>query len=95
MKNVDGYAGHVEYGEGEEYVCVMNHLDVVAAGEGWTRPPFGGVLEGNLLYGRGATDNKGPAVAALYCLCALRDLGLRGTKPVSYTHLDVYKRQIQ
>ena len=80
VKNVDGYAGHVEYGEGEEYVCVMNHLDVVAAGEGWTRPPFGGVLEGNLLYGRGATDNKGPAVAALYCLCALRDLGLSGTK---------------
>ncbi len=33
-KNVDGYAGHVEYGEGEELIGVLSHLDVVPPGMG-------------------------------------------------------------
>src|SRR4051794_3918976 len=28
-KNVDGYAGHIEYGEGEELIGVLSHVDVV------------------------------------------------------------------
>ncbi|MCY9674515.1 dipeptidase PepV, partial [Bacillus pumilus] len=36
VKNVDGYAGHIEYGEGEDIVGVLCHVDVVPAGDGWT-----------------------------------------------------------
>jgi len=73
-KNVDGYAGHAEYGAGNEIVGVLVHLDVVPAGDGWTKPPFEGVVEDGKLFGRGASDNKGPAVAALYCLRAVADV---------------------
>jgi succinyl-diaminopimelate desuccinylase len=73
-KNVDGYAGHAEHGSGEEIVGVLVHLDVVPAGDGWTKPPFDGLVEDGRLYGRGASDNKGPAVAALYCLRAVADV---------------------
>ena len=75
-KNVDNYAGHIEYGEGEELVGILAHCDVVPAGEGWTKPPFSGSIEGGRMYGRGAMDDKGPAVAAIYCLKTLKDLGI-------------------
>lgn len=74
VKNVGGRAGHVEYGEGEGLVGVLVHCDVVPAGEGWTRPPFGGEVENGRIYGRGVMDDKGPAIAAIYCLKALSDL---------------------
>ena len=72
-KNLDGYAGYAEYGSGDEMVGILCHLDVVPAGEGWTRPPFGGVIEGDKLFGRGTTDNKGPAISAIYALKAVQE----------------------
>jgi succinyl-diaminopimelate desuccinylase len=36
VKNVDGYAGHIEIGSGDELVGILCHVDVVPAGEGWT-----------------------------------------------------------
>ena len=50
-KNVDYYAGHAEYGEGEGNAVVMAHLDVVPAGEGWSTDPFTMVLDDNHAYG--------------------------------------------
>jgi len=75
VKNVDGYAGHVEYGEGEEILGVLVHLDVVPPGSGWDCDPFAGQVNGGKLVGRGAVDNKGPAVIALYALKALKESG--------------------
>src|SRR6266540_4154806 len=47
-------------------VAVYNHLDVQPAMEPeWTREPFKFSVEGELYYGRGATDDKGPALTAL------------------------------
>ncbi len=76
-KNVDGYAGHVEFGEGEEIIGVLVHLDVVPEGDGWTYPPYSGQLVDNRIYGRGAIDDKGPAVSVLYGLKAIKDAGLK------------------
>jgi acetylornithine deacetylase/succinyl-diaminopimelate desuccinylase-like protein len=48
-------------------LTVYNHLDVQPAEAGeWRTPPFSLTVEGDLYRGRGATDDKGPALAALY-----------------------------
>lgn len=74
VKNVDGYAAHIEYGKGEGLVGVLSHCDVVPAGEGWTYPPFSGEIVGNRIYGRGTSDDKNAVISAIYCLKALKDL---------------------
>ena len=74
--NMDGHLGWCEYGEGEEMVAVLGHLDVVPAGEGWTVAPYGGEVKDGSIWGRGTSDDKGPSIAAIYALAALRDSGL-------------------
>ena len=76
VENVDGYAGFVEIGQGEEELAVLVHLDVVPAGQGWSVGPFSGDIRDGYLYGRGAVDDKGPAVAALFALKILMDAGV-------------------
>jgi succinyl-diaminopimelate desuccinylase len=80
--NLDGYIGYVEYGQGKEYIAVLSHLDVVPVGEGWTYPPYGGEIHDGKIYGRGSADDKGPAMAALYALKALKDSNLSISKRV-------------
>ena len=75
-QNVDGQLGWCEYGEGEEMVAVLGHLDVVPAGDGWSFDPWGGEIQNDRIFGRGTMDDKGPSVAALYALAAIRDAGL-------------------
>ncbi|GAB4229675.1 MAG: succinyl-diaminopimelate desuccinylase [Methyloligellaceae bacterium] len=43
------------------HLCFAGHTDVVPPGDesAWTFPPFGGVVDGGWLYGRGAVDMKG------------------------------------
>ena len=74
--NVDGHVGWCEYGEGEEMVAVLGHLDVVPAGDGWSFDPWGGEIKDDKIFGRGTMDDKGPSIAALFALEALRDSGL-------------------
>jgi len=71
-----GSAGHVLMGEGEQTRGILAHLDIVPAGDGWTHDPFGGEIENGRFYARGAIDNKGPALAALYAMRAVRDAGV-------------------
>lgn len=82
-KNYDGYAGEVIFGEGEEF-AVLAHLDVVPAGSGWTHEPFGGEIdyENKKIWGRGATDDKGPAIISLLALKALKDEGFKPKKKI-------------
>lgn len=72
----DDRVGWIEYGEGEEMVGVLGHLDVVPAGEGWTYPPFAAEIHEGVLWGRGCVDDKGPTVGAVYALKAIKELGL-------------------
>ncbi len=60
----------------EGYIAVLTHLDVVPPGDGWTSPPFEPQIRGGRLYARGAIDDKGPAMASLYALLAVKSLGL-------------------
>lgn len=76
------FGGHAEMGEGEECMGILVHLDTVPEGEGWTKDPFGGEIEDGKMYGRGTNDDKGPAVAALYAMKALRESGVSLKKRV-------------
>ena len=72
-----------EYGEGEPALGILAHLDVVPAGTGWTKAdPYDPVREGDMLYGRGVADDKGPAMASLYALRAVKELGIKLGKKV-------------
>lgn len=72
-KNIDGYCGYIEFGEGEKLLGIIGHLDVVPAGEGWKHPPFSATIEDGKIYGRGAIDDKGPVIAALYAMKVVMD----------------------
>ncbi|MFV0399000.1 MAG: Sapep family Mn(2+)-dependent dipeptidase [Oscillospiraceae bacterium] len=60
----------------EKRIGLLAHLDVVPAGEGWTYPPFAATVWEGQIIGRGSQDNKGPAMAAMYTVLCLRDLGI-------------------
>lgn len=75
-RNHENYAGHAEWGRGRDIVGILVHLDVVPEGAGWTYPPYEGRVVDGKIYGRGASDDKGPAVAALYALRAVKEAGI-------------------
>lgn len=75
--NYDNYIGEVIFGDGKEEIGVLCHLDVVPAGDEskWIYPPFSATEADGKIYGRGATDDKGPAMVCLYAMKALKDEG--------------------
>ncbi len=67
----------VNINDKETKLAILSHLDVVPASpEVWTNPPFEPTIKENMIYGRGVSDNKGPAVAALYALYDIKSLGI-------------------
>ncbi|HEU4493032.1 MAG TPA: ArgE/DapE family deacylase [Rubrobacteraceae bacterium] len=80
----------VRAGTGGGRSLLLNaHVDTVAGGDAsaWTHDPFGGEVEGDLLYGRGSCDMKGGLVTHLVALDALSELGveLQGDVSVAAT----------
>ena len=63
----------VQWDERAVNFAMLCHLDVVPAGEGWSADPFTLTVD-DALHGRGVTDDKGPAIAALYAMAAAREL---------------------
>jgi succinyl-diaminopimelate desuccinylase len=80
--NLDNYCGYAEMGEGDEIVGIAGHLDVVPTGGDWTYDPFTLTRDGDYIYGRGTTDDKGPVIEALYAMKLLRDSGVKLNKRV-------------
>ncbi len=70
-----GVAIELKGGEPGPTLAFASHLDVVPAGEGWSRPPFDPRIDGGRLYGRGSGDAKA-AVCAM--LLAARDVAKAG-----------------
>ena len=80
----DGYAGHADFvGTGNEVLGILGHLDVVPAkAEEWKYPPYAGEIHDGKLFGRGTMDDKGPMIACLYAVKALKEAGFVPNKTV-------------
>lgn len=59
-------------GESSDYIGVLGHLDVVAAGADWDFDAFTLRVKGDKMYARGVLDNKGPIMGALFALALLK-----------------------
>ena len=81
--NLDNRAGYVEYGDSGPIIAVLGHLDVVPAGGGWTTEPFDRSSSPDRVIARGAIDDKGPVIAALYAMKALHRRGFSPECPAA------------
>lgn len=80
--NLDNVLGYAEWGEGDDVISVLGHIDVVPEGRGWNYPPYGAEIHDGRIYARGAIDDKGPTIAALFGLYALKESNLNISKRV-------------
>ncbi len=80
-KKCGNMLGWAEIGEGDEMIGILAHLDVVPEGSGWDYPAFKltrTTVEGEeRLYGRGVTDDKGPAMMCIYAMKVLQSSGVK------------------
>ena len=65
-------------GEDGRSLILNGHIDVVSPGDEarWRHPPWMGAVEGERVYGRGATDMKGGLCCALFAAKAVIDAGI-------------------
>lgn len=85
VRNYDYRAGSVDFSSEMEApeLGILSHLDVVPVmAENWSSDPFIMEMRDGCLYGRGAIDNKGPSVAALYAMNAVKKAGVSLKKNV-------------
>lgn len=80
--NIDNIVGEIEMGKGDETIAMLCHLDVVPTGTGWTTPPFEPNIRDGKLFARGSLDDKGAAIASLYAMKAINELGIKLNKKV-------------
>ena len=77
VEDVDGYAGHIDIGEGDETFGILAYLDVVPVNKvGWDSDPFEVIIKDDKLYGRGVADDKGPLLAGYYAAKIINSLNL-------------------
>jgi succinyl-diaminopimelate desuccinylase len=71
-------------------VMLSCHLDAVDVGDAatWERDPFGGDVDGDFLYGRGAMDIKGPLALLTYAAAHFLAEPARGDVLVAHTVLE-------
>lgn len=70
--------------EGPTLFCFVAHIDTVDVGDrkAWKHgDPFGAVIEGDRLYGRGACDCKGGVAVSMY---ALKRLQVSNSLPIAH-----------
>jgi acetylornithine deacetylase/succinyl-diaminopimelate desuccinylase-like protein len=80
---VNDAVAYAQWGENDQdYIGIVGHLDVVAAGDGWSSDPFDLTLKEGRLYARGILDNKGPIMSVLFGMKLLKDLGFKPQKTI-------------
>lgn len=82
-KNVDNYAGHIEFGSGDDILGILAHLDVVPVNKAeWDSYPFKLDIRDGKMFARGAIDDKGPLVCAYIAMKILKDTGFKPKKRI-------------
>lgn len=76
VHNHENYVGTVDMNDSDTKLGILAHLDVVGAGSGWSFDPYAATVKDGRIYGRGASDDKGPAVAALFAMAAVQAAGI-------------------
>ncbi|MFT8917426.1 MAG: dipeptidase PepV [Oenococcus sp.] len=76
LANLVGYVEYAPESADDQYIALLAHVDEMPAGDGWTTDAFTAVEKQGRLYGRGSSDDKGPALAAYHALKTVRDLAL-------------------
>lgn len=82
VKDIDGYACVIEYGDAEESVAILGHLDIVPIGEDWVHDPLGCEEVDGFIFGRGVLDDKGPIVAGLTAMRILKENHVKLNKKI-------------
>lgn len=78
IQNYESYVGTADLDPAlPRSLDILAHMDVVPAGDGWTvTEPFQPVIQDGRIYGRGTSDDKGPALCALYAMRAVKECGI-------------------
>jgi len=76
------------YAAGGPTIALNAHGDVVPPGEGWTYPPYGGVIDKGYIYGRAAAVSKCDFATYIFAVRALEALGvkLKGGVELHFTY---------
>lgn len=100
-----GDVGVVEFGEVEETIGILVHVDVVGEGplDLWKSDPFELTIIDDVLYGRGVVDDKGPVISCLYALKYIQEkavplkkkimLIIGTSEEVKWTDMEHYKEE--
>ena len=77
VRNYENYVVTGDFGPADKELDILAHLDVVPVTDDWTvTAPFEPLITDGRIYGRGTADDKGPAIAALYAIRSVIDLGI-------------------
>ena len=74
-KDPNGNYGWAEIGTGDKTFGIIGHMDTVPVGNlsDWEHGPYSGDIVDGIIYGRGAQDDKGPAMATMFAVKAILD----------------------
>ncbi|MBC7861100.1 MAG: M20/M25/M40 family metallo-hydrolase [Burkholderiaceae bacterium] len=88
MQSVTNLIVRRPYQPGGPTIALNAHGDVVPAGDGWSYPPYGGVLDNGYIYGRAVAVSKGDFATYVFAARALEALGvpLKGALELHFTY---------
>ena len=88
MESITNLIVRRPYQAGGPTIALNAHGDVVPPGEGWTKPPYGGVVEDGFIYGRATAVSKGDFATYIFAVRALEALGLplKGDLELHFTY---------
>lgn len=88
MQSITNLIVRRRYAEQGPVLALNAHGDVVPPGDGWSKPPYGGVIEEGRLYGRASAVSKSDFATYLFAVRALEALGvpLKGAVELHFTY---------
>jgi len=80
MRSVVNLVVRQRFGRGGPTIALNAHGDVVPPGEGWTKPPYEGVVENGRMYARGVAVSKSDIASYTFALEALKAAAKAGAR---------------